>query len=186
MSALPSSLLSFRTYNALSFLQDGNPDILSAACQVLIDWNHQKIPFFSEPSALHSAHVPSMIPGSGGQVARDAETTGHAQIGSLFGEADAEANQDSGLAADNVGHRRRGRCGAGVRGRMIVGDDNNHKRQPTVCAPMPLARCQAVKMMTEHVNDDIDVPADLTLDRVATNLPKRRQTRLPGADPVDP
>jgi nuclear GTP-binding protein len=83
------------------------------AHQVLIDWNHQKIPFFSEPPA---AHLPSTIPRSGGQVAPGAETTGQVQIVNtfgapfmlegLFGEADAEAmdaNADSEPAADNIG-----------------------------------------------------------------------------------
>jgi len=111
--SLPSSLPSFKTYKTLS---SGPSDILSATCQVLIDWNHQKIPFFSEPPALHAAHEPFTVPGSDGQVARDAEMTGHAQIvsafgasfvlGGLFGEADAvamDAKQDSGLAVDNVG-----------------------------------------------------------------------------------
>jgi len=91
--SLHSSLLSFKTYNALSFLQGGTSDILSAACQ-----------------------------------------------GGLFGEADVEATdakQGSGLAADNVGHGRRGRCGAGVRGRMIVDDDNNHSINPP-CVPQRL------------------------------------------------
>jgi hypothetical protein len=59
---LPSPLLSFKTYDALYFLQDGTSDNLSAANQVLIGWDHQKIPFFSEPSALHAAHVPSTTP----------------------------------------------------------------------------------------------------------------------------
>jgi nuclear GTP-binding protein len=68
---------------------------------VLVDWNHHKIPFFSEPPALHSAHVPSTMPGAAQVVAPGAETTGNAQIVSalgapfilegLFGEADAEA-----------------------------------------------------------------------------------------------
>ncbi|KAF8482406.1 hypothetical protein DFH94DRAFT_680484 [Russula ochroleuca] len=50
---------------------DGTSDILPAVHQVLIDWNHQKITFFSEPPALHTAHIsPSTIPGSGGQVCR--------------------------------------------------------------------------------------------------------------------
>ena len=43
-------------------LQGGIPDILSAARHTLIDWNHQKIPFFSEPPTLHAAHIPSTFP----------------------------------------------------------------------------------------------------------------------------
>jgi nuclear GTP-binding protein len=59
------------------------------------------MPFFSEPPALHTPHIPSTIPGSGGQVAPGAETTGQAHIvdalgtpfvlEGLFGEVDAEA-----------------------------------------------------------------------------------------------
>jgi nuclear GTP-binding protein len=83
---------------------------------ILIDWNHPKIPLFSEPPALHAAHIPSTMPGSGGQVTPDAETTGKAQIVNAldvlfvlegpFGEADAEAidaELDSELAADAIG-----------------------------------------------------------------------------------
>jgi nuclear GTP-binding protein len=97
----------------LSFFQGGTPDILAAARQVLIGWNHQKIPFFSEPPTLQAAHLPSTISGSGGQVAPGAATTGHVQIVNafgapfmlecLFGEADAEAmdaDADSETAAD--------------------------------------------------------------------------------------
>jgi len=114
-----SSTIEFLTMLALStgrLLKGGTPDILSAARHVLVDWNHQKIPFFSDPPAVHAAHMPSTIPGSGGQVAPGAETTGQAQIVNalgvpfvlegLFGEADAEAidaEHDSELAADAMG-----------------------------------------------------------------------------------
>lgn len=118
-------------------LQGGTPDILSAARHVLIDWNYQKIPFFSEPPSLHDAHIPSTIPGSDGQVAPGAETTGQAQIVSaygtpftlegLFGEADAEAmdaEPNSGCAADNVGMDVEDDAGSGLAdGGMIVDDD---------------------------------------------------------------
>lgn len=74
---------------------------------MLVDWNHHKIPFFSEPPALHAAHVPSTMPRARApaQVAPGAETTGNAQFVSalgapfvlegLFGEADAEAMMDA-------------------------------------------------------------------------------------------
>jgi hypothetical protein len=68
---------------------------------------------YSPPPELHAAHIPSTIPGSGGQVTPGAETTGKAQIVNAlgvpfvlegpFGEADAEAidaEPDSELAAD--------------------------------------------------------------------------------------
>jgi nuclear GTP-binding protein len=103
---------------------------------VLVDWNHQKIPFFSEPPALHAAHVPSTIPGSAGQVAPGAETTGHAQIVStfgapfmlegLFGEADAEAmdaDLDSNPTTDNVGMDVEDEAAVTADPGMIVDDD---------------------------------------------------------------
>jgi nuclear GTP-binding protein len=131
-------------------LQGGTPDILSAARQVLIDWNHQKIPFFSEPPALHAAHLPSTVPGSGGQVAPGAETTGHAQIVNafgapfvlegLFGEADAEAmdaEPGSEPAADNLGMDVEDDAAPVVTdGGMIVDNDNNHSVDP-LCVPQP-------------------------------------------------
>ena len=138
---------SFEAKMSFVSLQGGTPDILSAARQVLVDWNHQKILFFSEPPELHTAHIPSTIPGRGGQVAPGAETTGQAQIVSafgapftlegLFGEADAEAmdaEQDSGSAADNVGMdvEDDGLADGG----MIVDDDNtNSTSTPYVLYP---------------------------------------------------
>jgi nuclear GTP-binding protein len=76
-SLLPNSTPSFSHRAALP--------IPSPQLQVLVDWNHQKIPFFSEPPALHAAHVSSTIPGSTRQVAPAAETRGHTQIMSAFG-----------------------------------------------------------------------------------------------------
>ncbi|KAF8492434.1 hypothetical protein F5888DRAFT_1806862 [Russula emetica] len=100
-----SSTLEFLTILApLStgcILKVGTPDILSAARHL--------------PS-LHAAHIPSTIPGSGGQVAPGAETTVQARMVNapgapfipegLFGEADAEAmdaEPDSESAADTMG-----------------------------------------------------------------------------------
>jgi len=117
---------------------------------VLVDWNHQKIPFFSVPPALHAAHVPSTIPGSGGQVAPGAETTGHAQIVSafgapfmlegLFGEADAEAmdaDPDSKPATDNAGMDVEDDAAAvAADGGMIVDDDYSHSAGP-LCVIQP-------------------------------------------------
>ena len=102
--------------NTLSFFQDGTPDILAVTRQVLTDWNYQKIRFVSKPLALHAAHLPSTIPGRGGQVSPGPETSGHAQIANvfgtpfmlegLFGEADAEAmdaDPDLEPSAHNIG-----------------------------------------------------------------------------------
>ena len=79
----------------------GTPDILAAARQILTDWNHQKIPYFSRPPELHPSLVPSTVPGGGNEVAPGAETVGQAQIltefskpfalDGLFGAADAGA-----------------------------------------------------------------------------------------------
>ncbi|KAI9438934.1 P-loop containing nucleoside triphosphate hydrolase protein [Lactarius indigo] len=114
---LPSfnTALEFLTMLALStgrLLRGGTPDILAAARQVLVDWNHHKIPFFSEPPALHAAHVPSTVPGPAQQIAPGAEMTGNAQIvgalgapfvlEGLFGEADAEAMMDAEPAAEDA------------------------------------------------------------------------------------
>ena len=56
-----SSLFSLLPTNNQQLTQGGTPDILSAARQVLIDWNHHKIPFYSDPPVLHASHVPSTI-----------------------------------------------------------------------------------------------------------------------------
>ncbi|KAI9457235.1 P-loop containing nucleoside triphosphate hydrolase protein [Lactarius psammicola] len=101
-----NTALEFLTMLALStgrLLRGGTPDILAAARQVLVDWNHHKIPFFSEPPVLHAAHVPSTMSdglGPAQKIAPGAEMTGNAQIvgalgapfvlEGLFGEADAE------------------------------------------------------------------------------------------------
>jgi hypothetical protein len=91
---------------------------------------------------LHAAHIPSTVPGSGGQVAPGAETTGRSQIVNalstpfvlegLFGEADAEAmdtEPESELAADAMGMDVEDDAeGAGTtaNGGMIVDDDANN------------------------------------------------------------
>ncbi|KAH7922290.1 P-loop containing nucleoside triphosphate hydrolase protein [Leucogyrophana mollusca] len=99
------STLEFLTMLALSsgrLLKGGTPDILSAARHVLMDWNHQKIPYFSIPPTVHPSSVPSTLPGMGDTVvAPGAENVGQAQIltefskpfelAGLFGAADAGA-----------------------------------------------------------------------------------------------
>ncbi|KAI0820870.1 P-loop containing nucleoside triphosphate hydrolase protein [Trametes gibbosa] len=99
-----SSPLEFLTMLALitgRLLKGGTPDILAAARQILSDWNHQKIPYFSTPPTVHPSLVPSTVPGGGNQVAPGAEGVGQAQIvtefakpftlDGLFGAADAGA-----------------------------------------------------------------------------------------------
>lgn len=91
-----SSTLEFLTMLALNsgrLLKGGTPDILAAARHVLMDWNHQKIPYFSVPPTIHPSSMPSATIG--------AETVGQAQIlnsfskpfelAGLFGTADAGA-----------------------------------------------------------------------------------------------
>ncbi|KAI0942279.1 hypothetical protein AcW1_002952 [Taiwanofungus camphoratus] len=100
-----SSTLEFLTMLALTagrLLKGGTPDILSAARHVLMDWNHQKIPYFSVPPTIHPSLIPSTIVEAGERtVAPGAENVGQAQIVSefskpfalegLFGVADAGA-----------------------------------------------------------------------------------------------
>lgn len=73
-----------------------------------MDWNHQKIPYFSVPPAIHPSMIPSTTPNTAGGpattapvIAPGAETVGQAQIltqlskpfelAGLFGAADAGA-----------------------------------------------------------------------------------------------
>ena len=94
-------------------LKGGTPDIIAAARHVLMDWNHQKIPYFSVPPNVHPSLVPSTVPGTGGeQVAPGAEAVGQAQIltefskpfqlEGLFGQADAGAFGGAGGAGEGA------------------------------------------------------------------------------------
>ncbi|TRM66534.1 P-loop containing nucleoside triphosphate hydrolase protein [Schizophyllum amplum] len=98
-----SSTLEFLTMVALSagkLLKGGTPDINTAARQILNDWNHQKIPYYSNPPEVHSSQIPSLVPGTT-DIAPGAENVGNAQIvtqfaqpfvlDGLFGAADAGA-----------------------------------------------------------------------------------------------
>lgn len=82
----------------------GTPDILTAARQVLTDWNHQKIPYFSTPPLIHPSSIPSIVQNTNAAeavIAPGAENVGQAQIlgelgkpfelEGLFGSADAGA-----------------------------------------------------------------------------------------------
>ncbi|OCB89599.1 hypothetical protein A7U60_g3197 [Sanghuangporus baumii] len=111
-----SSSLEFLTMLALSsgrLHKGGTPDILASARQVIHDWNAHKIPFFSEPPAVHPSSLPSIVSGGvavkyglgeGGEaavIAPGAEDVGDMQIvkdfapafdlGGLFSQADAGA-----------------------------------------------------------------------------------------------
>lgn len=80
--------LQFLTMLALNsgrLLKGGTPDITSAARQVLTDWNHQKIPYFSIPPTVHPSLIPSTVATSDGQtIAPGAENVGQAQILASF------------------------------------------------------------------------------------------------------
>ena len=57
------STLEFLTMVALSagkLLKGGTPDLNNAARQILNDWNHQKIPYFSTPPEVHTSQIPSL------------------------------------------------------------------------------------------------------------------------------
>ncbi|KAF8623874.1 hypothetical protein AX17_007276 [Amanita inopinata Kibby_2008] len=102
-----SSTLEFLTMSALNsgkLLKGGTPDVTAAARHVLMDWNHQKILYYSTPPAIHPSSIPSVIKTTANAapvVAPGAENVGQAQIVSqyskpfalegLFGVADAGA-----------------------------------------------------------------------------------------------
>ncbi|KAJ6499366.1 P-loop containing nucleoside triphosphate hydrolase protein [Mycena sanguinolenta] len=82
------STITFLTMLALSsgrLLKGGTPDLTSTARHVLTDWNHQKIPYFSEPPAVHFSSIPSTVgSGAAATIAPGAEQVGQAQILSVF------------------------------------------------------------------------------------------------------
>ncbi|KAF7321329.1 Proteophosphoglycan ppg4 [Mycena kentingensis (nom. inval.)] len=83
-----SSTLEFLTMAALSsgrLLKGGTPDITATAKQIINDWNHQKIPYYSEPPTIHPSSIPSTM-GSGATttIAPGAEQVGQAKILNAF------------------------------------------------------------------------------------------------------
>ncbi|KAJ7462221.1 P-loop containing nucleoside triphosphate hydrolase protein [Mycena galericulata] len=82
------STIEFLTMAALSsgrLLKGGTPDLTSTARHILTDWNHQKIPYFSEPPAVHPSQIPSTVgTGAAATIAPGAEQVGQAQILSAF------------------------------------------------------------------------------------------------------
>ncbi|KAF8642087.1 hypothetical protein AX16_009703 [Volvariella volvacea WC 439] len=110
-----NSTLEFLTMLALKngkLLKGGTPDLNSAARQVLTDWNHQKIPYYSEPPSIHPSLIPSLVSTDGQAlvIAPGAENVGQAKIlnefskpfelEGLFGAADAGAFGDSNQGGD--------------------------------------------------------------------------------------
>lgn len=69
--------------------QGGTPDVLGAARHVLNDWNHQKIPYFSNPPTIHPSLIPSTVATSSGEqvIAPGAENVGQARIVTELGKA---------------------------------------------------------------------------------------------------
>ncbi|PPR03572.1 hypothetical protein CVT24_007611 [Panaeolus cyanescens] len=104
-----SSTIEFLTMLAMvtgKLLKGGTPDLNASARSVLMDWNQQKIPYFSEPPSIHPSLIPSTVAATrdgpdGPMVAPGAENVGQAQIVTefakpfelegLFGAADAGA-----------------------------------------------------------------------------------------------
>ncbi|THH31687.1 hypothetical protein EUX98_g2494 [Antrodiella citrinella] len=78
------STLEFLTMLALTtgkLLKGGTPDILGCARHVLNDWNHQKIPYCSEPPAIHPSSIPTTVStAEGAVIAPGAENVGQARI----------------------------------------------------------------------------------------------------------
>ncbi|KAK0231931.1 P-loop containing nucleoside triphosphate hydrolase protein [Armillaria nabsnona] len=95
-------LLTMLALKSGRLFKGGTPDLLAAARQVLTDWNHQKIPYFSIPPTVHPSSIPSTINAT--TIAPGAENVGQAQIVNtfskpfelegLFGAADAGAFGD--------------------------------------------------------------------------------------------
>ncbi|KAK7687184.1 hypothetical protein QCA50_009688 [Cerrena zonata] len=84
--------LEFLTMLAMTsgrLLKGGTPDILGAARHVLNDWNHQKIPYHSNPPVVHPSLIPSTVPTSSGEqvVAPGAENVGQARIVTEYSQA---------------------------------------------------------------------------------------------------
>lgn len=79
----------------------GVPDLAAAATQVMRDWNNSKIPYYSEPPAIHPSQIPSAAPG--------AENVGEMKVvnawkpafnlGDLYGGAD-RVTFDDGMQED--------------------------------------------------------------------------------------
>ncbi|KXN82995.1 hypothetical protein AN958_01930 [Leucoagaricus sp. SymC.cos] len=115
-----NSTLEFLTMLALTngrLLKGGTPDLTAMARQILNDWNHQKIPYFSEPPVVHPSLIPSTVSNNTGGTpitAPGAENVGQVQIVSqfskpfqlegLFGAADAGAfGREAPMDADDDG-----------------------------------------------------------------------------------
>jgi len=147
---------------------------------------------------LHAAHIPSTIPGSGGQVAPGTETTDQAHIVNalgtpfvlegLFGEADAEAidaEPDSELAADAMGMDvENGAEGvaATADGGMIVDDDGAARNHiGTLCVFHPTyPRLETVKKFIEQLDHVPDITTNNRRKRKRAHSPDTSGTGTSG------
>ncbi|RPD55362.1 P-loop containing nucleoside triphosphate hydrolase protein [Lentinus tigrinus ALCF2SS1-7] len=181
-----ASPLEFLTMVALTtgrLLKGGTPDILAAARQILTDWNHQKIPYFSSPPELHPSLVPSTVPGGSNQVAPGAETVGQAQIvtefakpftlDGLFGAADAGAfgaGADTEMA-DAVGDMEGEAESMDEDGKQMESDDlaphipRKRSRSPSVASFSTVTDASHATPAQAQTNDTARPPAPKRLRR---------------------
>ncbi|KAH6873781.1 P-loop containing nucleoside triphosphate hydrolase protein, partial [Coprinopsis sp. MPI-PUGE-AT-0042] len=100
--------LEFLTMLALSsgrLLKGGTPDLNSAARQILMDWNQQKIPYCSQPPEIHPSDSSLLGAAGAAAIAPGAEQVGQAQIldtlskpfelDGLFNAIDADVQMDA-------------------------------------------------------------------------------------------
>ncbi|KAI6122588.1 P-loop containing nucleoside triphosphate hydrolase protein [Pisolithus croceorrhizus] len=192
-----SSTLEFLTMHALSsgrLLKGGTPDVLAAARQVLMDWNHQKIPYFSIPPIAHPSSVPSTIPSAGdGVIAPGAENVGQVKIvtglskpfelAGLFEAADAGAfdNQPN---AGEVNMEEASTVPGYPEGSEMVVEETAHlprkrRHSPSPASEQPLqGQTQALSVATTHMPKRFRRAKDLSAyeEAAARSHPLNRKT----------
>ncbi|KAI6152723.1 P-loop containing nucleoside triphosphate hydrolase protein [Pisolithus thermaeus] len=192
-----SSTLEFLTMHALSsgrLLKGGTPDVLAAARQVLMDWNHQKIPYFSIPPTAHPSSVPSTIPSAGDAViAPGAENVGQVKIvtglskpfelAGLFEAADAGAfdNQPN---AGEVNMEEASTVTGYPEGSEMVAEESSHlprkrRHSPSPASEQPLqGETQALSAATTHMPKRFRRAKDLSAyeEAAARSHPLNRKT----------
>ena len=79
----------------------GVPDLAAAATQVMRDWNNSKIPYFTEPPAVHPSQMPSAAPGADnvGEMKIVNAWKPEFDLGGLYGGAD-KVTFDDGMQED--------------------------------------------------------------------------------------
>ncbi|KAI6127022.1 hypothetical protein F5141DRAFT_1085106 [Pisolithus sp. B1] len=183
-----SSTLEFLTMHALS---SGR---LLKARQVLMDWNHQKIPYFSIPPIAHPSSVPSTIPSAGdGVIAPGAENVGQVKIvtglskpfelAGLFEAADAGAfdNQPN---AGEVNMEEASTVPGYPEGSEMVVEETAHlprkrRHSPSPASEQPLqGQTQALSVATTHMPKRFRRAKDLSAyeEAAARSHPLNRKT----------